>query len=260
MKTGWLLLVGFFSATCLQAQTRMSLLDVGEGQSLLLSAEGRGVLIDTGHAGQASRVLDRLSANGVAELEFVILTHLHPDHASGLFRIREAFPDVPVYTSCQPLPADVRPDMTRWVHEYLRHDPAHHCLKAGSRLQFNDTSIHVLWPYGFRSHDLNAHSLVLHLSRPGRSILLMADAGIGVEQQLLAKQVLPRRVDVLVVGHHGADDASSEAFLEYVAPRRAVISINRDNLRGYPSPRVLERLKSLGIPTRITYLSQHIDL
>ena len=258
MKWRCLLLVVSMLMGDLHAETRIRLLDVGEGQAVLLSSQGRGVLIDTGHAGQAQALLARLSAYGVRELAFVVLTHLHPDHASGLFRIREAFPEVTVLTSCHPLPANVAPDMTRWLYEYLRDDTRHNCISAGKVLQFADTRLEVLWPTGFDNNDLNAHSLVLHIKNARDNILIMGDAGVDAERQLLDNERLPQQVDVLVVGHHGAADASSEAFLRYIRPRRAVISVNADNIRGYPGKPVIERLEALGI--RLQRTDQHGDI
>jgi competence protein ComEC len=261
MKARCLLLACCYFAGCYAcyADTRIRLLDVGEGQAVLLSNGQDGVLIDTGHAGQAAKLLEKLSAYGVRRLAFVVLTHLHPDHASGLFRLREAFPRVPVLTSCQPLPADVTPDMTRWVYEYLQGDAYHECVRAGDLRRFADFSLRVLWPSGFENHQLNHHSLVLHLHNERKNILLMGDAGTAAEKQLLQQQVLPR-VHTLVVGHHGAADASSEGLLSHIRPKQAVISVNRANIRGYPHPHVLQRLKARGIPLRRTDRHGDIEL
>ena len=83
-------------------------------------------------------------------------------------------------------------------------------------------------------------------------LLLMSDAGNRVEAALLAAKV-DLRAEVLQVGHHGAADASSPAFLRAVSPRLAVISVNKDNIRGYPAPETLDLLSRLGIRTMLTY-------
>lgn len=258
-----LLLVGLLCYLCsglLHAQARVHLLDVNEGQALLLSHDGTGVLIDTGHAGEAGSLLNKLSDYGVERLELILLTHLHPDHASGYFRIREAFPDAPVISNCHPLPEDVSPDMTRWVNEALQRDTRHRCVAAGDRLHFADMRITVLWPYGFDGHNLNRHSLVLHIATDTRDILVMGDADRRAEQVMLEKQALPAGVDVLVVGHHGAADATSGRLLDRVNPGQAVISVNAGNVRGYPSPRVIERLGARDIPVRQTSTHGDIEL
>ena len=58
--------------------------------------------------------------------------------------------------------------------------------------------------------------------------------------------LLESEADILKVGHHGADDASSPEFLKAVSPRISVISVNKENIRGYPSDLVIERLRQAG--------------
>jgi competence protein ComEC len=82
--------------------------------------------------------------------------------------------------------------------------------------------------------------------------LLMGDAHKRVEEELLREGV-SLSADVLKVGHHGASDVLSNAFLTRVNPAFAVISINKDNVRGYPSPSVLRRLRNRGIGVFLTY-------
>ncbi len=228
--------------TIVQAQElRLIVLDVGEGQAILLRHGAHGVLIDTGHAGQALRVLQALSENDVQKLDKLILTHLHPDHASGYFRLREAFPDTPGLDAQHPLPHNVSPDMVRWVNEALAADPLRQRLSAGDTLPWGDVHIEVLWPTVFTGDNLNRHSLVLRIRHGDSSVLTMGDADQEVERQLL-RQKGTLSADVLVIGHHGASDAGGTAFLTAVQPAYSVISVNSGNLRGYPDEGTLQRL------------------
>ena len=226
------------------AELQVTVLDVKEGQAILLSDNNKGVLIDTGHAGQAANVIKKLKHYGVSKLESIILTHLHPDHASGLFRLIEAYPNTHVFSNCHVLPDTVQPDMTRWVYEVLKLDKQHRCLSMGDELVFGNSRIKVLWPQEFVSHDLNHHSLVLVIEDTGKRFLLMGDVGIRAEAELIENNLLPAKIDTLVVGHHGAADATSNEFIKHIQPRRAVISVNANNIRGYPSQKVLQRLES----------------
>ena len=231
---------------------RLVVLDVGEGQTVLLQSGDRGLLIDAGHPGMAARLLARLQAHGVTTLEALVLTHLHPDHAGGYFRLREAFPRMAVHWNGHPLPEKVQPDLVRWIRDALRRDPLAATIKGGHAWQWRQWRLKVLWPYGFTSNDMNHHSLVLQVEAEGNTWLIMGDAGLAAERALLAQGRLPRNVDGLVVGHHGAKDASGEAFLRHVDPRLAVISVDANNIRGYPDVKVLERLEALGIEMRRT--------
>lgn len=240
----WLLL-GLL-AMPVMAGPRLVVFDVGEGQSLLVQQGNRGLLIDTGHPGMARHLLDRLDVLGVVHLDYLILTHLHPDHAGGYFRLRETWPETPVLYSGHPLPADVQPDLTRWMNDALQHDPYRRVLTAGDVLGWQEITLQALWPDKFVSANLNHHSLVLLLRHGDVEVLVMGDADAAAEAQLLTGNRLPEKIEVLVVGHHGAADATSDAFLARVKPALAIVSVNRDNIRGYPATEVLQRLEKNG--------------
>ena len=240
----WLLFC--MMAVPVAAQPRLVMLDVGEGQAILLQQGHRGLLVDVGHPGMGQRVLERLVALGVKRLDYMILTHLHPDHAGGYFRLREAFPQTPVLYSGHPLPANVRPDLVRWVNDALAEDPHRQLLRAGGRFQWQEMTIEALWPEAFSGNNLNRHSLVLLLRHAGLKLLIMGDADKTAEQMLLDQGKLPADIDVLVAGHHGAADATSVSFVDRVRPGLVLISVNAGNIRGYPGEEVLQRLEKVG--------------
>lgn len=240
-----LLIICFAFPVAAVAELRLLVLDVGEGQSILLVRESHGLLIDTGHAGRSPSVLDAIHAEGVRSVEQIILTHLHPDHASGYFRLREAYPNALVIESGHRLPALATPDMTRWVAETLDREPANlkRVLRSGDHWIWRDVELGILWPENLDGNNLNRQSLVVELSFGEASALIMGDADKVVEAELLSRGVLPRKLDLLVVGHHAAADSSSERFLDVVRPRIAAVSVNAGNVRSYPSVATLERLQ-----------------
>lgn len=228
-------------------QSRLIALDVKEGQAILLQHKHRGLLIDSGHAGQAVNLLKKLEQYGVTELYAVIFTHLHPDHASAYFRIKEAFPLSRFYSNCQPIQVNKAPDISRWVAEDLQNHPAHQCLNAADSLSFADTQLDILWPDKIEGDNLNYNSLVIHIKMNQRNFLLMGDVNKDVEEKLLTTGRLPENIDSLIVGHHGWHDASSDALIKQLKPSQAIISINADNARGYPHASVLQRLQQYGV-------------
>ncbi|WP_456416761.1 ComEC/Rec2 family competence protein [Thiolapillus sp.] len=258
MKTLFFCLSLCVMAAPVAAAPRLVMLDVGEGQAVLLQQGHRGVLIDVGHPGMSQKVLERLGALGVKQLDYLVLTHLHPDHAGGYFRLREAFPQTPVLYSGHPLPADVRPDLVRWVNDALAQDAHRRLLRAGEDISWQGMSIEVLWPEAFSGDNLNRHSLVLLLRYAGLELLIMGDADALVEQALLEQNKLPANIDVLVAGHHGAADATSAAFVDRLHPRLALISVNAGNIRGYPGEEVLQRLEKAG--ARVLRTDRHGEL
>ncbi|MGL4548145.1 ComEC/Rec2 family competence protein, partial [Eubacterium aggregans] len=87
----------------------------------------------------------------------------------------------------------------------------------------------------------NDASLVLRLTYGARSILLMGDAGLGVEAQLGAVDS-----DIIKIGHHGSTTASGTGFLEEVSPAAAVVSVGRYNTFGHPTEAVLSNIETVG--------------
>jgi len=238
------------------AQTvRVVVLDVGEGQAVLLQSGNSGMLLDTGHFGASHDVLRTLEQYGVATIEAVILTHLHPDHASGIFTIQSHYPEAVIYESGHRLADQPRADSYRWTVEKLDSSAWQvENLIQGDSLQWHDFSLNVLWPPSLKTAgNLNDLSLAFSITYNATSILVMGDIGVEQEKALLRQDGLPEQVDVLVVGHHGAHDATSKAMLQHVSPEKAVISVNYGNLRGYPHSSVIERLQESGAVVHQTW-------
>jgi competence protein ComEC len=240
------------------SDTRLIALDVKEGQAILLQHKHRGLLIDTGHAGEAVNLLKKLKQYGVNQLHAVIFTHLHPDHAGAYFRVREAFPLSRFYSNCQPIQVNKAPDISRWVADDLKINPQHKCLSADDSLTFADTELNILWPDKIETDNLNYNSLVIHIKMNQSNILLMGDANIEVEKQLLNTERLPENIDAIIVGHHGWRDASSDALIKQLKPSQAIISVNANNARGYPHASVLQRLQKYGAHIKRT--DEHGDI
>jgi competence protein ComEC len=108
---------------------------------------------------------------------------------------------------------------------------------------------------------VNNQSVVALFERDGRTALLMGDAGIPTETDLIAAGALTR-VDALKVGHHGSRTATSEAFVAAIRPRIALLSCGRRNRFGHPAPEPLAALAGFCVPVLRTDLRSdcRIDL
>ena len=223
------------------AELRLVILDVGMGQSMLLVQDGHGLLIDTGLAEYGPHVLARLQFHGVHTLDYLLLSHLHPDHAAGYFQIRDAWPDTPVFDNCH-APEEVdtsERDAFLKVSTALARDPLHGCLAAGDRLQWRGHELEVLWPDHSQGTDLNRNSLVLlFTTRQGGRLLIMGDVDKTVEARMIPilRPLLQKStIDLYVAAHHAALDSTDADFLSLVQPQVSLVSVGRDNQYGYPS-------------------------
>ncbi len=220
-------------------------LDVGQGDATVLrTPAGQWALIDGGPRtpqGDAGRrvVLPFLRRLGASALALVVMTHGHDDHLGGLPAVIEALPPKLVLEPGEPVG---RPSYLEFLADVERAGATWHPARTGDRVELDGVIFQVLSPdssWVARQEDLNEESVVLLVTYGATRLLFMGDAGVPVEGQLAGRV---GRVDLLKVGHHGSLTATSDAWLDEVAPRQAVISVGTRNSYGHPTPEVLERL------------------
>jgi competence protein ComEC len=217
---------------------RVSVLDVGQGDSILLEpADGEPVLIDAGPA--VAEVASRLAGRGIQALAALVVTHPDSDHAGGAAAVLGSL-DVAHLLFAR---AD---RVTVGAARASATDPDR--VAAGSGLRSGSLRLRVLWPPrhaaggGAGVGVPNSASLVL-LARWHRfRILLTGDA----EAELAP--VHPGDVDVLKLAHHGSEDAGLAALLAEAEPELAVISVGEDNPYGHPAEATLATLDAAGVP------------
>ena len=85
------------------------------------------------------------------------------------------------------------------------------------------------------------NSNVLYFKFNNKKFLLMGDAGVDKEQDILDKYDLSN-IDLLKVGHHGSNTSSGEEFINVINPKYSVISVGKNNRYGHPNEEVLNNL------------------
>jgi len=221
------------------AGLRISVLDVGQGDAILLQPrDAAAVLVDGGPPGDG--LAAKLRAAGVTRVGAAIVTHDQSDHAGG---IRELLGDLPIGRL---LYAVLR---GQTLAEVAAAGVPSRRLARGGELRSGGLRLDVLWPPAellVGSHageDPNQLALVL-LARWRRfSMLLTADA------EAETTPIEPGPIDVLKVAHHGSDDAGLGDLLDRTRPRLAVISVGAENPFGHPTAATLSTLASHGVPT-----------
>ncbi|WP_456401539.1 ComEC/Rec2 family competence protein [Persephonella sp.] len=226
-------------------------LDVGEGESILITTpDKKNIMIDTGNIITGNKALNFLKSKGIKKIDRLIITHPHPDHSGGVFTIAQNIQVLNKHDNGQPIEINNCIDFYRWYSEFFR-TKNYKPLKKGDILYYKDTVIEILSPEKL-TDDWNESSLVILIKHNKVRILLMGDGNMKTEKFLM-KTYRNLSANLLKVGHHGADDVLSDGFLEMVKPEYAVISINKNNIRGYPSERVIKQIKDSGIKLLTTY-------
>lgn len=212
---------------------RFTVLDVGQGQSLLLQTEGKTFLVDCGGSNDtvaADAAAEALLSQGISRLDGLILTHLDDDHAGAvgelLTRVDTDLLILPPVFSEETWPAGE----TIYAAEELA-------------LSFGTANIRI-YPSETFGND-NENSICILFDTKNCDILVTGDRSEAGERQLLESAAIPD-VDVLVAGHHGSKHATCQELLEAVRPEIVCISAARKNAFGHPAPELLERLENFG--------------
>ncbi|MBJ8443422.1 DNA internalization-related competence protein ComEC/Rec2 [Acinetobacter bereziniae] len=230
---------------------QLNVLDVGQGQAVLIRLPQHNMLIDTGGSWDETQLsigqqvmLPYLMRQGVSQLDQVILTHLDQDHSGAFTQIAKQIKIDKVFSNEQ--------------HEGFKPYSFEYC-QQGQVWQYGEIRISILSPAQNKlsqvAYDKNEQSCVVYIQVPQsksyQNFLLMGDAGWETEFNLL-QQYPELNVDVLVLGHHGSQNSSSYAFLKQLQPKLAIVSAGYNNRYGHPHPIVLKRLTHLNIPLKST--------
>jgi competence protein ComEC len=238
-----------------QGGPRIVVMDIGQGDAILVADGGHNLLIDTGPSGSVLRAA--LGRQGVRALDGVVLTHYHADHYGGLSALRGVVRVPEVYVPAGGLKKQSRVvDEARMVAVGGRVEE----LVAGDRLNAGSIEIDVLAPLAAVEDPATNEASVVVLARRGdQSVLLTGDAESGVLEHV-AQAGLLRPVDVLKVGHHGSAISLDRSLLDVLTPRAAVISVGAGNRYGHPRPEPLALLAERGIEADRTDLEGDVTI
>lgn len=222
----------------------LTFLDVGQGDSIHISAKGFHMLVDGGGSryrnAAEKTLLPYLLKNGVTGLELCVVTHLDTDHSLGLAQLSE---HMKIRTFAFPAGLEGDPGLESFRSENRIF------LKEGDEIRVSeDLKLTVLNPSAEQlSSDANEGSLVLLAEIKGVRALLTGDAGEETEGRLVARYKKALDADILKAGHHGSAGSTSPAFLRASDPSFAVISCGKNNSYGHPSARVIDLLQKNSI-------------
>lgn len=233
---------------------RVTVLDVGQGQCILLQSEGKTYMVDCGgddDEATADIAAAYLASQGIDCLDGLILTHYDRDHAGGavylLTRVQADMLILPVGQD-----GGGYADALTAVHSgeiiYASQDV---------EIAWGQASVTVYASENTKSS--NESSLCVLFEAEKYDILITGDTSIAGEIMLTIQKRLPD-LEALVVGHHGADSATSDRLLQITKPEVALVSVGVDNAYGHPTTSVLERLKKYGCEIRRTDLEGTIIL
>ena len=259
------ILSGFFLFTevshRIQQDWKFTVLDAGQGDCILVKSPNRHYfLIDAGvNKGKRNfaddKIIPFLRNQGILELKALIITHPDADHFGGASRLLKMFPVREVWThECARIEA--KPEwqvvLATASEKRIAIRDLHRGLVYKENFRFPGEEsvfweIRVLHPDPFVCGETNSESITLRIQGPGGSALFTGDLTVEGEKEILATDI-PLQSDIIKLGHHGSKTSSSEAFLEKVHPKIALVSAGKNNRFKHPSKEIVERLKNHHIP------------
>ncbi|RCS59647.1 DNA internalization-related competence protein ComEC/Rec2 [Parvibium lacunae] len=233
---------------------RITALDVGQGNAVLIQTQQHTLLYDTGpaygnHQDASTRViLPYLRHQGLLPLSALVVSHRDQDHAGGLISLWQATPPEQFYTSMSAA------ELPAFITQSGRYQPC----RAG--MQWTWDGVHFAFLHPQEPADWsssNEKSCVLAIwtarGRQEQGLLLTGDISQRVEQALLTRAATDPfmaarlKQPVLLVPHHGSATSSSAAWLAHVQPRYAILQAGQHNAYGHPHAQVLERYRAQGV-------------
>ncbi len=232
------------------SELAIRVLDIGQGDAILLSKDGKWALIDSGDVDHRPQMKKYLKDYGVSELSAVIITHPHADHVGGMLAVFQTAKVDAVYDSGVPT-------STNTYRTYLKQIKAKeipfHVVKAGDVIPlFDGVEFQVAAPVKTitegkqKKPDLNNNSIVGRLVY-GRSAMLFTGDAEKAEEETILDSGADLRSSVLKVGHHGSKTSSSAPFVKAVGADVAVLSAGAGNSYGLPHKAALDRLTKNGV-------------
>ena len=220
-------------------------LDVGQGQSVLIRSGTRLALVDCGgdsYENAGDIAADQVQSAGRTQIDLLVVSHYHADHANGIpelfnrMDVKEiALPDVEA-------DSDLRQQILALAQEqgtrvnFVREDTV---------FSFGEDTVFTIYPPVGNGEDTNELGLTVLCSAGDYDVLLTGDMGTAGEKKLAERTRLPD-IELMVAGHHGSKYSNSKLLLETVRPDVAVFSVGGDNHYGHPTPEAMERFRAVG--------------
>ncbi|MBQ9964608.1 MAG: MBL fold metallo-hydrolase [Clostridia bacterium] len=234
--------LGLNHATVPEGQLTVTVLDVGNADSILLQCNGKSALIDAGENGDDDAVVDALKRAGVETLEYVIATHADADHIGGMDTVIRSFPIQNFLMSFMPEGhTPTTRTYERMLEAMVECDVTPIEAEHNAQYAFGDATITIL--SGLSDYeDTNDQSVVCLVSHGEMDFLFMGDAGKEVEREILSAHPT-LQAEVLKVGHHGSRTSSDGSFVRSISPQIAVITCGFQNAYEHPHTETLQVLE-----------------
>ncbi len=249
LKLFFILLMFHFMIPLFSNNTYIKMLDIGQGDSILLHFNKKSILIDTGGVYSYKNneadgkifyniILPAFKSLGIGKLDYLIITHGDADHMGEAIQLIENFRVEKVIFNC----GEYNNLEKRLIKVLEKKKIKYYsCIKE---LNIDKNKLYFLQTKEYNNE--NDNSNVIYTEIEGYRFLFMGDAGVLKEKDILDTYDISK-IDFLKVGHHGSRTSTSELFLKRINPQIALISAGRDNKFNHPHDEVLSLLNKYNV-------------
>ena len=249
-----------------KGQLTISMLDIGQGDAVLIQTGAKNILIDTGDdkyyedgkkGKENTQLLTELQKLKIDHIDTLVMTHAHADHIGKADKVIAQY-------GVKELVYNGIPSTSKYFINALKAAKANGTqqvkVKAGDVLDFgNGVSFEIVSPSqslidedtaaikAKKKVDVNNESVVGRLTFGNFAMLFTGDAEGPVEKDMVASYGKKLKCQVLKAGHHGSKTSSTAEFLKLVQPESVVMSLGVNNQYGHPHEVLLNRLQKQGV-------------
>ena len=221
-------------------------IDVGQGDCTLLQTPKGSVLIDCSESQYGDDIIEYLTAQGIDELEYFIITHPDADHMGAAPYILE---HIKVKNFVMNGQVKTTQFFTKTI-TYLEEDTEINVIvsEIGATYEVGALQMTVLGPDPklLEGDDWNEASIIIHATYGERAFLFTGDAEDEGEKYLIENFASIIKCDVFSAGHHGSKSSNSMALLNAARPSYVVVSCGKDNDYGHPHKQSLDNFAAIG--------------
>lgn len=230
-------------ATSKNEQMKMHFIDVGQGDSILIETPNNKImLIDGGPPEAGKEVVSYLKQHQIKKIDLVVSTHPDFDHIGGLIEVIKQFPVKEIYDSG-------KVHHTQTYRKYMalieKQKIPLKIVHKNEKVKL-DTNLHIKVLNSYEKGKTNNESaLAFEIQFNHKQILLLSDIEKKQEKEIIEKGEF--QADLIKIAHHGSKTSSSMHFLKTVKPNIAILTYDKENDFGHPSPTVINNLLYLDV-------------
>lgn len=227
-----------------KTQDFVKIMDVGQADAALIYSNGCSAVIDAGLTSSADDISADLKGADIKDIDALLITHLHMDHAGALAKIAMSFPIDNLIIPNRDSSAEAMPTVNEAEKRVVAEKGKVFTATEGMNFNIGEFEVTLLAYFPDATKE-NNRSVITMAKIGNRKFLFTGDAEKATEADVLAEK-LNIDCDVLKVGHHGSNSSSTAAFLKAASPKYAAISVGKDNMYSHPSNKTIVALKNCG--------------